>query len=81
MDKVLHDIADEVALEGDQGCTVDKLFTLVETLLTKALKDIPLHHPILFDDRYKAYLWKQIKYNSQLLFTEVHLTRADDRPS
>ncbi|GAN08977.1 hypothetical protein MAM1_0235d08497 [Mucor ambiguus] len=70
MDKVLNDIVDEVALEGDQGCTVDKLFTLVETLLTKALKDTPLSHPILFDDRYKSYLWQQIKHNSQLLFIE-----------
>ncbi|KAL9547399.1 hypothetical protein MBANPS3_006183 [Mucor bainieri] len=70
MDRVLNDIVDEVALEGDQGCTVDKLFTLVETLLSKALQDTPLHHPILFDDRYKTYIWQQIKHNTQLLFME-----------
>ncbi|KAG1122216.1 hypothetical protein G6F42_011689 [Rhizopus arrhizus] len=70
MDKVLNDIVDEVALEGDQGCTVDEFFTLVETLLMKALEDTQLNTPILFDDGYKSYLWQQIKDSTQLLFIE-----------
>ncbi|CEP16613.1 hypothetical protein [Parasitella parasitica] len=70
MYKVLDGIADEVALEGDQGCSVDKLFTLVETLITKDIKDTHLNQPLLFDDDYKAYAWQQIKGNSHLLFSE-----------
>ncbi|KAI8646711.1 hypothetical protein BD408DRAFT_379909 [Parasitella parasitica] len=70
MDKVLDGIADEVALEGHQGCSADKFFALVETLIARVSKDTQLNHPLLFDDGYKAYVWQQIKGNSLLLFSE-----------
>ncbi|KAG2207978.1 hypothetical protein INT47_010962 [Mucor saturninus] len=70
IDKVLNELVDEIAIEGEEGCTFNQMFSFIESLSTKSLEHITLAKPIRFDSNYKAYIWSLLCTNDQLIYTE-----------
>ncbi|KAI9023269.1 hypothetical protein DFJ74DRAFT_79266 [Hyaloraphidium curvatum] len=61
MDAVLKFVVDEVALEGDKGCPLDRLWTLLEERHARALRDAgDPAPPIRFDDDLRAFYWPHV---------------------
>ncbi|KAI8073555.1 hypothetical protein BDF21DRAFT_73830 [Thamnidium elegans] len=69
-ENVIYNLIDELALEGEKGCTFEQLFEFVKDSILKSLRTNTLIRPISFDHKYNVYLWTHLRLIDQLIFTE-----------
>ncbi|OBZ86053.1 hypothetical protein A0J61_05893, partial [Choanephora cucurbitarum] len=70
LDQILAGLVEEVALEGESGCTLSQFFTLIENFAKKKCEQLDLKKPILFDEKYNSFLWELIKSDENLIFSK-----------
>ncbi|KAG1172253.1 hypothetical protein G6F70_004579 [Rhizopus microsporus] len=68
IDRIIDQVVDELALEGENGCSFDQLWIHVKTIVEEITRELPNKIPININDQYKAYLWTYLKSNKDVLY-------------
>ncbi|KAI7897943.1 uncharacterized protein BX663DRAFT_526537 [Cokeromyces recurvatus] len=67
----LNDIVNDLALDGEEGWTLDRLFTTFKSSYRETLlKDLQINIEPNFDDDYMEIVWNVFKTYSQIIYME-----------
>ncbi|CAO3665651.1 unnamed protein product [Rhizopus microsporus] len=47
IDRIIDQVVDELALEGENGCSFDQLWIHVKTIVEELLESYPIRYPLI----------------------------------